>query len=48
MKRTIGDYLGLTLETVSQGLWQLRNEGMLGFSGVRPIVLRQRLRNMGA
>src|SRR5213080_1854734 len=49
-RRDIGDYLGLTLETVSRALSQLHNEGVLGFSGVRQIVLRnrQRLRTMDA
>ena len=44
------DYLGLTLETVSRALSQLQSEGVLGFSGARQIVLRnrQRLRNMDA
>jgi len=47
-RRDIGDYLGLTLETVSRALSQLNDEGVLGFSGARQIVLRnrQRLRNM--
>ncbi len=49
-RRDIGDYLGLTLETISRTLSQLHNEGVLGFSGARQIVLRnrQRLRNMDA
>jgi CRP/FNR family nitrogen fixation transcriptional regulator len=49
-RRDIGDYLGLTLETVSRALSQLHDEGVLGFSGARQIVLRnrQRLRNMDA
>ncbi|HLZ01163.1 MAG TPA: helix-turn-helix domain-containing protein [Bradyrhizobium sp.] len=49
-RRDIGDYLGLTLETVSRALSQLNDEGVLGFSGARQIVLRnrQRLRNMDA
>ena len=49
-RRDIGDYLGLTLETVSRTLSQLHGEGVLGFSGARQIVLRnrQRLRNMDA
>jgi CRP/FNR family transcriptional regulator, nitrogen fixation regulation protein len=49
-RRDIGDYLGLTLETVSRALSQLHNEGVLGFSGARQIVLRnrQRLKNMDA
>ena len=49
-RRDIGDYLGLTLETVSRALSQLHTEGVLGFSGARQIVLRnrQRLRNMDA
>jgi CRP/FNR family nitrogen fixation transcriptional regulator len=49
-RRDIGDYLGLTLETVSRAFSQLHGEGVLGFSGARQIVLRnrQRLRNMDA
>ena len=49
-RRDIGDYLGLTLETVSRALSQLHGEGVLGYSGDRQIVLRnrQRLRNMDA
>jgi CRP/FNR family nitrogen fixation transcriptional regulator len=49
-RRDIGDYLGLTLETVSRALSQLNDEGVLGFSGARQIVLRNRqhLRNMDA
>ena len=49
-RRDIGDYLGLTLETVSRALSQLHNEGVLGLSGARQIVLRnrQRLKNMDA
>jgi CRP/FNR family transcriptional regulator, nitrogen fixation regulation protein len=41
---------GLTLETVSRALSQLHSQGVLGFSGARQIVLRnrQRLRTMGA
>jgi len=49
-RKDIGDYLGLTLETVSRALSQLHSDGVLGFSGARQIVLRnrQRLRNMDA
>ena len=49
-RRDIGDYLGLTLETVSRTLSQLHDEGVLSFSGARQIVLRNRqhLRNMDA
>jgi CRP/FNR family transcriptional regulator, nitrogen fixation regulation protein len=49
-RRDVGDYLGLTLETVSRALSQLHSEGVLGFSGARQIVLRnrQRLRTMNA
>src|SRR5215217_3785400 len=43
-RRDIGDYLGLTLETVSRALSQLHSEGVLGFSGARQIVLRNRAR----
>jgi CRP/FNR family nitrogen fixation transcriptional regulator len=47
-RRDIGDYLGLTLETVSRALSQLHAQGVLGFSGARQIQLRNRnrLRNM--
>jgi CRP/FNR family transcriptional regulator, nitrogen fixation regulation protein len=41
-RRDIGDYLGLTLETVSRALSQLHDQGVLGFSGARQIVLRNR------
>ena len=49
-RRDIGDYLGLTLETVSRALSQLHSQCVLGFSGARQIVLRnrQRLRSMDA
>ena len=49
-RRDIGDYLGLTLETVSRALSQLHTQGVLGFSGARQIQLRSRdrLRNMEA
>lgn len=49
-RRDIGDYLGLTLETVSRALSELHAMGVLGFSGARQIVLRNRqhLRNMDA
>lgn len=49
-RRDIGDYLGLTLETVSRTLSELHAKGVLGFSGARQIVLRNRqhLRNMDA
>ncbi len=46
-RRDIGDYLGLTLETVSRALSQLHGEGVLGFSGARQIVLRNRQRLQG-
>jgi CRP/FNR family nitrogen fixation transcriptional regulator len=41
-RRDIGDYLGLTLETVSRVLSQLGTKGVLGFSGARQIALRNR------
>ncbi|MBI5129466.1 MAG: helix-turn-helix domain-containing protein [Rhodopseudomonas palustris] len=49
-RRDIGDYLGLTLETVSRALSQLQSQGILGFSGARQIELRnrQQLRNLDA
>jgi CRP/FNR family nitrogen fixation transcriptional regulator len=43
-RRDIGDYLGLTLETVSRTLSHLHNDGLLSFSGARHIVLRDRAR----
>lgn len=49
-RRDIGDYLGLTLETVSRALSQLSDQGILMFSSARQIVLRnrQRLADMDA
>src|SRR5437868_1510155 len=49
-RRDIGDYLGLTLETVSRALSQLGDQGVLAFSSARQIVLRnrQRLADMDA
>ena len=49
-RRDIGDYLGLTLETVSRTLSQLSDQGILVFSSARQIVLRnrQRLTDMDA
>ncbi len=49
-RRDIGDYLGLTLETVSRALSELHDQGILDFSGARQIVLRNRhrLRTMNA
>ena len=49
-RRDIGDYLGLTLETVSRALSELHERGILDFSGARQIVLRnrQRLHTMNA
>ena len=41
-RRDIGDYLGLTLETVSRALSQLNDEGVLDFASARQIVLRKR------
>ncbi|MBI5320567.1 helix-turn-helix domain-containing protein [Bradyrhizobium sp.] len=43
-RRDIGDYLGLTLETVSRALSELQQQGVLGLSGARQIVLRNRER----
>jgi CRP/FNR family transcriptional regulator, nitrogen fixation regulation protein len=41
-RRDIGDYLGLTLETVSRTLSHLHDEDALSFSGARHIVLHNR------
>ncbi len=43
-RRDIGDYLGLTLETVSRSLSALAEHGALSFSGSRNIVLNNRAR----
>jgi CRP/FNR family nitrogen fixation transcriptional regulator len=43
-RRDIGDYLGLTLETVSRVLSRLHDQGILDFSGARQIVIRNRER----
>ena len=49
-RRDIGDYLGLTLETVSRALSELNDRGFLELSGARQITLRNRqhLRSMNA
>jgi len=49
-RRDIGDYLGLTLETVSRALSELHDRGILELSGARQITLRNRqhLRSMNA
>ncbi|WP_244487285.1 helix-turn-helix domain-containing protein [Afipia sp. Root123D2] len=41
-RRDIGDYLGLTLETISRALSQLSDQGVLAFSSARQIMLRNR------
>lgn len=43
-RRDIGDYLGLTIETVSRVLSELHDHRVLEFSGARGIVLRDRER----
>ncbi|OJU25261.1 MAG: nitrogen fixation protein FixK [Nitrobacter sp. 62-13] len=43
-RRDIGDYLGLTLETVSRALSQLNDDGILMLSSARQIALRNRQR----
>ena len=43
-RRDIGDYLGLTLETVSRSLSALAEKGALHFSGSRHIMLKDRAR----
>jgi CRP/FNR family nitrogen fixation transcriptional regulator len=51
-RRDIGDYLGLTLETVSRTLYQLNALGILEFLSCsqRQIVIldRERLTNLGS
>ncbi len=41
-RQDIGDYLGLTLETVSRSLSRLHDKGVLDFHGARHITLRNR------
>lgn len=43
-RRDIGDYLGLTIETVSRVLSELHDHHILDFAGARGIVLRDRER----
>ena len=43
-RRDIGDYLGLTLETVSRSLSALADKGALSFNGSRQIMLNNRAR----
>ena len=38
----IGDHLGLTMETVSRGLSQLRNEGIIALENSHQVVIRNR------
>jgi CRP/FNR family nitrogen fixation transcriptional regulator len=38
-RQDIADYLGLTVETVSRGLTQLKREGLIGFRSAREINL---------
>ena len=46
-RRDIGDYLGLTLETVSRALSQFHEQGILDFLGARHIALKNRARLRG-
>jgi CRP/FNR family nitrogen fixation transcriptional regulator len=46
-RRDIGDYLGLTLETVSRALSQLHEQGVLTFVDARHIALKSRARLQG-
>lgn len=46
-RRDIGDYLGLTLETVSRALSQLHEQGILDFLDARHIALKNRARLRG-
>jgi CRP/FNR family nitrogen fixation transcriptional regulator len=41
-RRDIGDYLGLTMETVSRALSQFHDQGILEFMGARHIALKNR------
>jgi CRP/FNR family nitrogen fixation transcriptional regulator len=43
-RRDIGDYLGLTLETVSRALAQLHDQGVLGALDAKNIALKNRAR----
>ena len=43
-RRDIGDYLGLTLETVSRTFSELSEKGIVAMTGARQIVLRNRPR----
>jgi CRP/FNR family transcriptional regulator, nitrogen fixation regulation protein len=43
-RRDIGDYLGLTLETVSRTLAQLHDQGILGALDAKNIALKNRAR----
>lgn len=41
-RRDIGDYLGLTLETVSRSLSQLNGQGVVEFTNARHVAIRDR------
>jgi CRP/FNR family nitrogen fixation transcriptional regulator len=43
-RRDIGDYLGLTLETVSRTFSDLHDKGIVALTGARQVVLRNRPR----
>jgi CRP/FNR family nitrogen fixation transcriptional regulator len=38
-RQDIGDYLGMTVETVSRGLARLRQDGLIGFRSSRQLVI---------
>ena len=47
MRQHIADYLGLTLETVSRNLWDLKRRGAIKIEGRRYIVLHNQYTNDG-
>jgi CRP/FNR family transcriptional regulator, nitrogen fixation regulation protein len=47
-RQDIGDYLGLTIETVSRVFWDLERRGVIKIAGRRAVVIRNQAAKLGA